>query len=92
MKCKVPSQGPQGAFCIGINGIFWNELSQHCLLQCFRSISAVCEVWKQLDKGIGHRSRALCFKGIGEIPTYTICTATKLQRCNYVNNSNQGCV
>ena len=31
-------------------------------------------------------------QGIGAIPTYTIFVATKLQHCNYVNNSNQGCV
>lgn len=32
------------------------------------------------------------FKGIGAVPTYTNFVATQLQHCNYVNNSNQGCV
>lgn len=41
---------------------------------------------------IGHRKWALCFKGIGEISRDTICTAAKPQHCNYVDNSNRGCV
>lgn len=46
-----------------------------------------------MDKEImGHGRWTLCFKGIGEIPTDTTFTAAKLQHCNYVNNSNQGCV
>ena len=42
--------------------------------------------YRQMDKEITGQGRwTLCFKGIGEIPTDTTFTATKLQHCNYVN-------
>lgn len=57
--------------------------------QCFSSILAVCEVWKQTDKEIiGRGRRILYFKGIGEILIYIFFIVIKFQYCNYVNNFN----
>lgn len=86
-----PSDRPQGASMSEWGT--WTELCPHCLLQCVSSISAVCEVWRRMDKGIaGHRRRASCFQGPGEAPTHAIRAAPQLQPCTYVNNSNRGCV